>query len=91
MQISKKKGERKKKQEKHRSQQQNQIKTNETKLKRKKKKENVTQRKFVPAKSSCSRDTPAAPNSRRFVTAYLSQVPIILKKIFAFVGPPFSH
>lgn len=87
MQISKKKGE--KKQEKNRSQQQNQIKTNETKLKRKK--ENVTQRKFVPAKSSCSRDTPAAPNSRRFVTAYLSQVPIILKKIFAFVGPPFSH
>lgn len=88
MQISKKK-EKEKNKKKKRSQQQNQIKTNETKLKRKK--ENVTQRKFVPAKSSCSRDTPAAPNSRRFVTAYLSQVPIILKKIFAFVGPPFGH
>lgn len=90
MQISKKKKGGKKTRKKQKpTTKSNKNERNQTK--KKKKKENVTQRKFVPAKSSCSRDTPAAPNSRRFVTAYLSQVPIILKKIFAFVGPPFSH
>lgn len=90
MQISTKKRRNKKTRKKQKpTTKSNKNERNQTK--KKKKKENVTQRKFVPAKSSCSRDTPAAPNSRRFVTAYLSQVPIILKKIFAFVGPPFGH